>query len=651
MRYVSLGIFILALVLMQLLVGGAGLVFSLPANIALGVSGVLLVFAKKESNQNPLALLTSLSTLLLGAYVIARTQFSPVEYLARWDLFLTLGAVVAYFAVSSHFVRARDRLIIIGVLAALGLVHVAVGTIQFKEVNNYMLLPGIIRSNWDWRASGFYIYPNHLAGLLEMLGLMALSICCWGRVANGVRILAGWCTLVSIGGIALTGSRGGYLSIVVGLFFFVVLSLWAVRQLRPERLWPMLVSAFVGAGLLVGGAVFVMAKSDSMKERLTTILGENAASKDVPANMRIYMWQASLQAFALSPMVGTGSGTYLYYGRQFRSPEVQADPMFVHNDYLHLLAEYGVIGAVLGGLFLIVHLGTGLAGIRRIVQVKLKPEWRTTGNELALALGALSGIMALLFHSVVDFNFHLPANLLLGAVLFAVVATPSAMPKAGATETRGVKWLPWVTPAFSVALLVLAVPLIPGEYFGELARRALRDRRYDEARALAERAISYEHENPNLWYYLGEARHYQTLKVEDALGRAALHEQAAEAYVEGLRLFPRDVRLLLKLGQTLDAAGRYDEAEEAYQQAIAGDPNFGNVYAYYGLHLQVQRRFKDAEFYFRKAQELRESEISAPALAEIDRVRKSEIGRRMLPPTPGETPEPPPAPPEPPVAQ
>ena len=632
MRYVSLGFFIIALILMQVLIGGAGLVFSLPANVILAVGGLLLLFSRRERQHDSMALWTALSTLLLGGYVMVRAVQSPVEYLARWDFFLVLGALVTYFAMNACFVRSFDRLMTIGLLAVLALAHVVIGGIQFKQGDNYMLVPGIIRSNWDWRASGFYIYPNHLAGLLEMLGLMALSICCWGRVKAGVRILAGYCTLMSMAGIAMTGSRGGYLSIVFGLLVFCVISLWVVRRLRPDRLWPMLVAALACVILLVGGAVFLMTKSDSMSRRLTDIYD--------PTNMRPLMWQAALQQFGLSPVAGTGSGTYLYYGRAFRSPLVQADPMFVHNDYLHLLAEYGVIGATLGFVFLVIHLFAGCSGLKKIVNFKLKPDWRTSSNELALVAGALSGISALLLHSLVDFNFHLPANVLIGALYFAITAAPSADLRAANGEPRrGVGWLPWVAPVLALPLLALSIPLLPGEYFNELSRQAVRDGRYAEGRALALRALTFERRNPNVYFNLGEARHYLTLEVTDPVGRAALHEQAAEAYEEGLKLFPRDTRLLLKLGATLDLAGRFDEAEAVFQRAIENDPNFGNVHAYYGLHFKLQRRFKQAEAAFRKARELGETQISIPAMDEIDRFRKSEVGQRLLSTSPEEQPD------------
>ena len=119
----------------------------------------------------------------------------------------------------------------------------------------------------------------------------------------------------------------------------------------------------------------------------------------------------------------------------------------------------------------------------------------TSSNELALTAGAICGIAALLVHSVVDFNFHLPANALLGAMLFAIMAAPSADLATGdkprATSGTGCAgWRPRLRWRFSR----LAVPLMPGEYYGELSRRAFRDRKYEEARTLAERAVELREE-------------------------------------------------------------------------------------------------------------------------------------------------------------
>ncbi len=42
-----------------------------------------------------------------------------------------------------------------------------------------------------------------------------------------------------------------------------------------------------------------------------------------------------------------------------------------------------------------------------------------------ITIGAMSGITAMLFHSIVDFNLHVPANAMLFTVLAAMTAAPS----------------------------------------------------------------------------------------------------------------------------------------------------------------------------------------------------------------------------------
>ncbi len=604
----------------QLLIGGPKLVYSLPAYALLGLAGMIAFFGRKKSDFGNPGLWCVTSALLLAAYVCGRSLLSPVEYLARTDFFMTAGSVLVYFLIAVHLPRIRQRRALVWVLFALAMAHTAVGAIQFKEGQNYMPLPSIFRPDYESRASGFYICPNHLAGLLEMLGLLALGFACWARGKVWQRILAIYAVIVCVGGVAITGSRGGYLSTVIGLIVFSMLSLRVIRRVEPRRFGPMLFAALAGCAFIVAGAVFLMLYSTSLKSRLGMIYD--------PANMRFHLWAAALKQFALNPFVGTGSGTYLYLGRQFRSALVQADPVHVHCDYLELLAEYGIAGVGAFSLFLVVHLRRGWLGITAIVEQKMLLMRRSKSNELALVIGAFSGVTAMLAHSVVDFNLHIPANTLLVAFLFAVLATPTDAGGAVSGKSPRRAWLRWAAPLLGTALLLLAVPRIPTEYQGERARAALRDTQYEEAKQWAEKALRSEKSNPDLFYYLGEAQHYLAMNSADPTAQVRLHEAAANAFLAGLQVFPHDLRLLVKLGRTLDNLGRFPEAGEIFERAIAADPNFGNVHAYYGLHWHLQRRFKKAREYYGKAWSLGEREVSVLGLAglERDRARPNDDG-------------------------
>ncbi len=604
-----LAILALAFAAIQALIGGAKLVYGLPSYTLFAIAGLLLLAIRPSRDQAGPRLACLVSAILFAVYVCVRAQFSPVEYQARYDFFMALGALIAYLAGAVHLTGAGRRHALIAVLLVYAVTHVVVGVIQFTQGDNYMLLPWIYRPDYGWRASGFYICPNHLAGLLEVLGLIALSICCWGRCRGSLRMCAGYAFAICLAGIALTGSRGGWLSTAFGLLIFAIISFWAVRKLRRKLFLPMLVAGVVGLAVLIGGALTVMKTSDSIRIRLGQVYD--------PTNMRLLLWEAAIKQFHLQPVVGTGAGTYIYYGRQFRAKEVQNDPIHVHNDYLELLCEYGLVGAVLCLGFLGFHLHSGIAGMRRIVRRKLEPAYRMQSNEFALLVGTLSAVAALIAHSAIDFNLHIPANTLLVAFLFGILANPEA------DAVRHSKPLPWqrfLAPATALILLGFALPLIRGEYHGERSRVALRDRMYPEALAHAGRALSHEKNNADLYYYRGEAQHFLGLFTQDESERYKRHVAAAEDFARGLEIFPQDLRLLLKLGRTLDNLGRFKDADPYFDRAFIADPNFGNVYAYYGLHLQLQGQLQRADEFYRKAISLGEKEVAIAGLADIEQM-------------------------------
>ena len=180
-------------------------------------------------------------------------------------------------------------------------------------------------------------------------------------------------------------------------------------------------------------------------------------------------------------------------------------------------------------------------------------------------------------------------------------------------------WWRLLAPAIGIALFALSAPRLEPEYLGERARVCLRDAMYPECRAYAERALTREAHNPDLYYDLGEAKHFLALQAEQPASRAELLKGAADALRKGLELFPQDLRLLLTLGSTLDNLGQFGDAETIFRRALEADPNFGNVYAYYGVHHHLQGHFKQARELYEKAQALDEPYISKQGLKDLEK--------------------------------
>jgi O-antigen ligase len=106
--------------------------------------------------------------------------------------------------------------------------------------------------------------------------------------------------------------------------------------------------------------------------------------------------------------LGSGLGTF---ADVFRRYQLEAIPGFVdhaHNDYAELFLELGV-----AGLAVMVLLGSAYA-MRWIALARV---WRERSfGHLQMAAGL--GMLAMLLHGLVDFNFHIPAN----AIYFSFLA-------------------------------------------------------------------------------------------------------------------------------------------------------------------------------------------------------------------------------------
>jgi hypothetical protein len=427
------------------------------------------------------------------------------------------------------------------------------------------------------------ISGNHLAGYLEAVALLALGLTAWSRYRFGGKLLAGYVAGFCYLGLILSGSRGGYLSAAASLLVFALFSLWIIGIYRRRDFTLSLIIILLGGSLLLGGTTYLMTTNTFINGRLIRL---TQATKDV----RVYNWLASLDQFKEAPMLGTGAGTHLYYGRLFRRPQIQNDPIHSHGDYLEMLAEYGVVGELLALGFLFTHLIYGIRNIGVITVRRLCNSLDYPGSDsLALCLGATTAVIALMAHSVVDFNMHIPGNALLFAFIFGIIANPG-VGRAAPPPRRLISPEMLLRSGIVLAGIVLLCTVATrykGEEWTEKARVALRNQDYKECIDRATLAIQADPTNPNAYFYQGEAYRVTASKMQIPALRPVLFENAIAAYRHGLALFPQDENLTVRLAQSLDGLHLFDEAEEAYLQALHLDPNLGAIHAYYSAHLHL----------------------------------------------------------------
>ena len=607
--------FLLAsLSLLEIGIGGARLLYAIPGICLLGLAGLASVLPGSKPSGRP-DVSALVSATVFATYIIIRNRLSDIEYIAQLQLFILAGSLIAYLLLGLVLTNPKQRKLLFSCVIILALFQLYPALIQFSQGNHWMPLSWAQRQDASWRASGFFISPNNFAGLMELACIMAMSLALWGRTAWSARLLFAYAAIASAACVMISGSRGGVLSLTTGLGVIVILSMLAWGRQREKSL---IAAAAVGGALvvIVAGGLWWSLQSSAVSDRMSQI--------NDPQNMRLLLWKSALQQFSLSPLWGTGGFSFLYFGRLFRDPMVQNDPIHVHNDYLQLLADYGLTGAGLFCLLLVAHLRAGVSGFRYLVW-KSPDDTSSYGDRLPLLIGALAGLAAYMVHSVVDFNMQLPLNAVVMAMLLGVIANPGGRHVTSRAKPGHIRktLLRWSIPLVGAAVLIYGIPKIPAEYYSEKARVTLRDGNPKEALDIARAGLKGTKNNPELYFQAGDAA--LRLAESGEKDNARLHLEAVELFNKGLALFPYDSRLALKLAMAQAAQGDYYTAVETMNYAKKLDPNSAFVPAYRGYIEYLFRYYDDADASFRNALDKggEGSDIARQGMALVEKAREA----------------------------
>ena len=266
---------------------------------------------------------------------------------------------------------------------------------------------------------GPYVNRNHFAGLVELIIPIGLSVLLL-RADNRDRVsLLMVLTLMPIGALFLSASRGGIAAFFLEVGLVVILAL-----LRGHGRNQFVIGATLL--LLASGFVFWLGAGRALARF------EAYQKLDVSEARRAEMLRDSWRIFMDHPFAGTGLGTLEAVFPRYETLYDGSIVNHTHNDYVEALAESGLIGGAIGICFLAFFFRMAWARIREA----------KNRLELALHIGALSACCGLLAHSLVDFNLHIPSNALLFLIQagLATSATPTrAVPRSQGPAGREAK--------------------------------------------------------------------------------------------------------------------------------------------------------------------------------------------------------------------
>ena len=306
---------------------------------------------------------------------------------------------------------------------------------------------------------------NFLAGYLAVLFPVVLSFGLAVR-KRGLRLSAGVLAAGIVLVILLCQSKGSLLALLLGCAVFAGLVLTVGMGEGKRRFHPRL-SRVIGGGIafafLLAGTVFLSGlvakdRKQSYTEQwlgLLDLRGESLSQRVLLAYCGLEMWKES-------PWAGIGPGEFrlrflpmiaaMLEGEDGEAFQARVErlksfkPVNLHNDWLQVLVEWGIIGYASLLAFLAALVWTA---IRRMKASKGTVPW--------FRLGALSGAVTGMGYGLFEFPLHLSPHLALIAALLGWAIAPSGDALEPSSQSP---WRRRVARIWGIPIVIVAVFLL-----------------------------------------------------------------------------------------------------------------------------------------------------------------------------------------------
>src|SRR5262252_892899 len=302
--------------------------------------------------------------MLLLAILLTPLAASPSDSVdALTEIFIK---TVTIFILIIGVVNTRERLRAIIKLTALCGAWLAVFAIKNYATGNFTMKGDRI----EGLVGGMFGNPNDLAAALNMLIPLAVTLALMSSRRG--RLLYAVCALLLFGGVLVTFSRAGFITLaaVSGVM------LWKFG--RGSR-------SSLALATLVAVVLLFSVFSGAYRSRLMTILDPNSDASG-SAQQRVDLLERGLDLSLRHPIIGLGMGNFHIYSIHEK---------VAHNGYVETTAELGLIG-LLAYLILI------LAPLRALARIEMETMKSGAGVDLDakyLSIGLQTALIAYMINS------------------------------------------------------------------------------------------------------------------------------------------------------------------------------------------------------------------------------------------------------------
>ncbi|MCD8533928.1 MAG: O-antigen ligase family protein [Verrucomicrobia bacterium] len=550
-----------------------------------GVSGIMLclhgVILAIRPRARQLWLPPTYAVLFFLGYVIWRYTQADIEFVARQELMRLMIYSGIFIVITQQLHKQSWVFAILAVLIILGTGQAVLAIIQYITDSKTVLGKNLPMQYWG-RASGTYICPNHLGGLLELIAPVALALGLTSKLSPSLKIALIYCALVMVAGLIVTFSRGAWFSLGVSL---TVLTLILLRR-------PHLRFATLGVFILLTAGVWFFAKSN---HQLNQRIHEVTLDSGKVDNIRFLIWKPAFQIWKNNPWFGTGPGHFDYVFPKYRPENFQYRAGYAHNDYLNTLTDYGLLGFILA-LSPVLLICFNFKSIWKGNSRSQDGFGQKNSNKEPVLLGTSLGILAILIHSFVDFNLQIPANAALTATLLAVAAS----------QWRNATRQFWISPNWSIVAIQIPCFIAAGIFLTSSAFTLFSTHHLDSKLKNSQSAseqftilTNLCHLDPQNFLYLTKLGDFHRLSPDPDDLQLALN-----CYQNAIDANPFHYKAFLKSGIVLDQLYQFDNAHSAFLKALAIDPNGYDTLAHFGRHLCITDQNQQAYSFLSKSKQL-----------------------------------------------
>ena len=224
----------------------------------------------------------------------------------------------------------------------------------------------------------------------------------WAEMLRDPKVAWLLCGIgICVAGLIATLSRGGAISLLAA----GGIGLAALGGRNASRLRWLIVLPIVGIAL----CILAFSGFERVTQRWDKLVDDA-----VTPESRAAVWSLTAPLIGKFPVFGSGWGTFIEVEPTTRKPgdAFRLAHDYAHNDFLQLWIEGGTLQLAITILLIVVLYREGFRAIER-----------HRDSELGrLALGALVGMSAVIFHSFVDFGLHIPAVAVLTVAVAAFLA-------------------------------------------------------------------------------------------------------------------------------------------------------------------------------------------------------------------------------------